>query len=155
MFQLKISTKVWVVVLFVLAFGLLTSFLGISSLANCRDTSAMRLGEQLQTGHELRLEALVQASAAMIGTAISDTPQDKQADEVQRLIEESWFKTTINEEKPKGYFFVYDMNGVCVAHASRPKTRGDNRLDYKDANGKTYIRDMISASKSGGGLGPV
>jgi len=46
------------------------------------------------------------------------------------------------------YVFVYDFNGICLAHGSKPKLVGANRLDVEDVNGKKYIREMIEGAKT-------
>ncbi|QDU71008.1 methyl-accepting chemotaxis protein [Mucisphaera calidilacus] len=151
MFHLRLSTKVWSLVILVAAFGVLTSYLGVSALSECRDESVERLGHQLLEAHELRLETIVNSNAAVIGQAIADVPAAEQPDVIQAYIEKAWFKTTKDETKKQGYFFVYDMNGVGVAHASNSDLRGQDRLERADSNGVQYIREMVEKSKAGGG----
>jgi cytochrome c len=50
------------------------------------------------------------------------------------------------------YLFVYDFNGVNVAHGNNPKMVGKNLLELKDADGKPIIRSFIDvASKKDSG----
>lgn len=50
------------------------------------------------------------------------------------------------------YLFVYDMNGTVLAHGGNPKLIGQNMLDARDADGKTFIRERIDiASREGHG----
>ncbi len=51
-----------------------------------------------------------------------------------------------------GYFFAYDMNGVCVAHPIKPSLIGRNLYSLKDKDGNYIIRDIIKAVKSGNGV---
>jgi cytochrome c len=48
------------------------------------------------------------------------------------------------------YAFIYDFNGVCVAHGARPALIGKNLLDIKDQDGKYLIQSMIEITKDGG-----
>jgi len=48
------------------------------------------------------------------------------------------------------YVFVYDMDGVCVAHGARPALIGKNLYDLKDQDGKYLIRAMIEIAKASG-----
>ena len=48
------------------------------------------------------------------------------------------------------YVFVYDMNGVCVAHGFNNKQIGKNLLDAKDPDGKFYVKERIALAKSAG-----
>ena len=50
-----------------------------------------------------------------------------------------------------GYFFVYDYNGINIAHARKPELEGKNLFDFKDANGKLLIQELIEKAKQGGG----
>jgi signal transduction histidine kinase len=48
------------------------------------------------------------------------------------------------------YVFVYDMNGVAVAHGNNPKMVGKNLLDMKDGEGKSMIKEMVDTAKTKG-----
>jgi len=48
------------------------------------------------------------------------------------------------------YVFVYDMNGVALAHGNNPKMVGKNLLDMKDSDGKFIIRGFIDVAKGKG-----
>ena len=50
-----------------------------------------------------------------------------------------------------GYFFVYDYDGVNVAHPRKPELEGKNLFDLKDERGNFMIQDLISQAKAGGG----
>ena len=50
------------------------------------------------------------------------------------------------------YPFVYDFNGLNVAHGARPALLGKNLISLKDQDGKYLIREMIAiATTSGSG----
>jgi len=57
------------------------------------------------------------------------------------------------ERTKKGlYIFVYDENGVVLAHGVRLELTGRNRWDDKDPDGKYWIRDWTDlVHKSGSG----
>jgi len=48
------------------------------------------------------------------------------------------------------YVFVYDMNGVNLAHGNNPKMVGKNLLELKDQEGKPLIRQMVDVAKTKG-----
>ncbi len=50
-----------------------------------------------------------------------------------------------------GYFFVYDYNGVNIAHPRKPQLEGKNLFDFQDDDGKYLIRELIDKAKQGGG----
>ena len=53
----------------------------------------------------------------------------------------------------KGYFFADDKKtGVCVAHATLgAKVEGQKRIDAKDSQGVSYIREIFKAAENEGG----
>lgn len=53
------------------------------------------------------------------------------------------------------YVFVYDLNGVCVAHGTNPKMVGKNLRDMRDRDGKYIIRAFIDVATSATGSGWV
>jgi cytochrome c len=42
------------------------------------------------------------------------------------------------------YVFVYDDNGICVAHGANKALIGKNLLDFKDVDGKALIREIVA-----------
>lgn len=53
------------------------------------------------------------------------------------------------------YVYVYDMNGVALAHGNNPKMVGKNLLELKDQEGKAMVKAMVATAKSGAGKGWV
>jgi cytochrome c len=48
------------------------------------------------------------------------------------------------------YVFVYDMNGVVLAHGNNPRMVGKNLIDMKDTDGKPIIKGFIDVVQSKG-----
>ncbi|MUM76588.1 sodium:calcium antiporter [Pseudodesulfovibrio sp. F-1] len=51
-----------------------------------------------------------------------------------------------------GYFFVYDSEGICVAHGSTPELIGRALMEYEDENGFPVIRALVELGRGGGGF---
>lgn len=49
------------------------------------------------------------------------------------------------------YLFVVDFNGLTTAHGGNPALIGKNMKDLKDADGKLFIQEMMTAAKKDGG----
>lgn len=47
------------------------------------------------------------------------------------------------------YVFVYDDNGVCVAHGANKALIGKNLLDIRDSDGKALIREIVAVKTTG------
>jgi len=50
-----------------------------------------------------------------------------------------------------GYFFIYDFNGINIAHPRKPQLEGKNLFNFQDKNGKYLIQELIQKAKQGGG----
>ena len=48
------------------------------------------------------------------------------------------------------YPFIYDLNGLNVAHGARPALIGKNLLDLKDQDGTYLIREMVKIANGPG-----
>lgn len=48
------------------------------------------------------------------------------------------------------YIYVYDMNGVAVAHGNNPRLVGKNLIDMKDVDGTLIIKSFIDVANSKG-----
>lgn len=53
------------------------------------------------------------------------------------------------------YVFVYDTNGMVVAHARNPKLVGKNVINLPDVQGKPFRRRIIETAMSDSGCGWV
>ncbi|MGE4193876.1 MAG: cache domain-containing protein [Pseudodesulfovibrio sp.] len=51
----------------------------------------------------------------------------------------------------EGYFFVYDLEGICVAHGVQPELVGRSLINLKDASGFSVIRALVEVGRKGGG----
>lgn len=48
------------------------------------------------------------------------------------------------------YVYVYDLNGISLAHGDNPKMVGKNLLNMKDNEGKPMIQEMVKVAKEKG-----
>lgn len=53
------------------------------------------------------------------------------------------------------YVYVYDLQGITLAHGNNPKMVGKNLLELKDSEGKAVIKSLIETANSGAGKGWV
>ena len=51
-----------------------------------------------------------------------------------------------------GYFYIYDMKGVNIAHATQPEKEGKDLFEYRDSKGNLLIQGLIKAAAEGGGF---
>lgn len=48
------------------------------------------------------------------------------------------------------YVYVVDFNGVVLAHGANKKLIGQHMIDLKDADGKLFVREIISVANTKG-----
>ena len=46
------------------------------------------------------------------------------------------------------YIYVYDMNGVTLAHGNNPKMVGKNLIELKDIDGKAFVKERVEMGKA-------
>jgi len=51
-----------------------------------------------------------------------------------------------------GYFYIYDMKGVNIAHATQADKEGKDLFEYRDSKGNLLIQGLIKAAAEGGGF---
>jgi signal transduction histidine kinase len=73
-------------------------------------------------------------------------------DEARSEIFQNFIGKTRFYSDSSGYFFVYTMNCVCIAHATEKDLINKNLYEYKDIKGKYVIRELSDAAKKGGGF---
>jgi signal transduction histidine kinase len=76
-------------------------------------------------------------------TGLSNIIDNNEYDDMQKnALMQIYVTDILFFEDSTGYFFVYNIDGTCVAHPMQRDIEGVNRIDHKDSNGKEYIREM-------------
>lgn len=47
------------------------------------------------------------------------------------------------------YVVVYDMNAKCLSHGANPKMIGKELMDFRDVDGKEYMKERLELMKKG------
>ncbi|MFV0423227.1 cache domain-containing protein [Oleidesulfovibrio sp.] len=97
-------------------------------------------------GYERTLRYSVQSMAASLSDAMSKA-EERGEDPILVL------RRFINAARydSDGYYFVYDLNGINVAHPVDPDFQGTNRLEHQDKDGVPYISILANLAREGGG----
>ncbi len=91
---------------------------------------------------------MVHSVAAGLGEIIKSISTEKERIELIRM-----FIAPIRFYADKsGYFYVYDLNCVNLAHATQPELQGKNLYDYQDIKGNYVIRKLAKRAQEGGGF---
>ena len=111
--------------------------------------SAFELRAHILEEKEFAIKALVDSSTGVIQEQYDLFKAGKISEaDAQRLAKDNLRKSRYNNGSD--YFFIYDLNGVNLMHASKPEREGKNFIDSKDPNGKDYIRQWIELLKRDG-----
>jgi signal transduction histidine kinase len=86
--------------------------------------------------------------AHAIATSIYRNNQDKSKQEIKLLISDALRDIRFN--KGRGYFFVYQSDGVSVMHPILPHLQNTNLWDFKDVKGSYVIRNLSNIATSSG-----
>ncbi len=86
--------------------------------------------------------ATVKEAEAMVGKAVVALKVNK-----QKTLDE------ITAKDPKWtdrdlYVMVYNMSGTVLAHGANPKMVGKDMIDFKDVDGKLFIKERMELAKS-------
>lgn len=71
--------------------------------------------------------------------------------EIQELIKVAIKDIRFNEER--GYFFIYQLDGVNVLHPTKPQREGKSFFNAQDINGVYIVQESINIAKSPTGEG--
>ncbi|WP_069857144.1 methyl-accepting chemotaxis protein [Desulfoplanes formicivorans] len=103
--------------------------------------AAVRVGEKLE------LKSVVHSTAMVLGTLLRGKSRQEHVQLLKQALDPLRFGPG-NE----GYFYVYDLSGINVAHPMKPDLVGKNLWGFKDKVGTLLIQDSIRVAKQGGGF---
>jgi len=86
--------------------------------------------------------------AHAIANSIFRNNQDKTAQEVKLLISDALRDIRFN--KGRGYFFVYQVDGLSIMHPIMPHIQNTNIWDFQDIKGSYVIRNLSKIATSQG-----
>lgn len=122
----------------IIPFLLLILFPGISLFSE----------EKLFWGEKVAMAEVVQVTANGLSSLIKGfEEEDKKLEIIRDFIEDIRFLSDRS-----GYFYIYNYEGICMAHPIQKDLIGNNLYDYRDSNGKYIIRALINTAKTGGGF---
>jgi methyl-accepting chemotaxis protein len=97
----------------------------------------------------LALHALVDSSLGVVQQQYDLFKEGKLSEaEAQHLAKDNLRKSRYNGGGD--YFFIYDLNGINLMHASKPEREGKNFIESADPTGKHYIREWIDLLRKSG-----
>ncbi|GIW74402.1 MAG: chemotaxis protein [Phycisphaerales bacterium] len=151
--RVSIGAKIWMLLGVVLGMVAVAIIAGGLLAVKLERTAEQALAQAMMDSHKGKLRSLVQSQAASLGAEFARL-EDEQAklDLMRQRFADAWFKITLDEQKPTGYFFAYDLDGTNVAHGAMPDRHGKPHWDKQDPTGKYTYREFAQQAKAGGGF---
>ncbi len=127
-------------------FFIFAAFAGALLISSCKGSSTGPEVSELERNKQIAL-AYVHSYAISIGEAVLDMGSDAvKIAYIRRAIDPISFYPDSS-----GYFYVYDFDGVNIAHASQKDLQDQNLYDFQDSRGNYVIRELSAMAQSGGG----
>lgn len=100
--------------------------------------------------YAVRQDAQLVVRAAAMGLS-GILKQSKNRPEQEKLIRQFVHAARFFPDD-SGYFYVCDMDGICIAHGEQPELEGLDLLDNQDSSGLYITRVMLEKVEEGGGF---
>ncbi|MEZ4651096.1 MAG: methyl-accepting chemotaxis protein [Candidatus Eisenbacteria bacterium] len=151
--RISVSSKVLLLVLVVMGFGLLALPVGWLIVERISHDSVAKLEAVMLDGHRVKLRALSDTQALTIATGLESIDDEEERIEyIRAMCKDAWYQATEDEEKKSGYFFCYTKDGVNVALPPAPEKQGKSLWNVQDQKGTYLIRELSSLAQAGGGF---
>lgn len=146
--NLKIRTKLNLILVIVFAVVLLYGTLAVESMEGIADAATETLEEQTRKDYDQSIKEEVENAISMLdgyyqaykdGTCSLEEAKKQGADMLRKL-----------RYGENGYFWADDTEGNNIVLLGN-ETEGTNRLDTKDANGYAMIKEIIAVGQQEGG----
>lgn len=99
----------------------------------------------IQERYQAEAKHIVETVATTIESTVSGRigPEfgPNQQETVKRIIREAKF------DGGKGYLYLYDIQGQCIAHGDQPEKEGQDLLGLEDSDGVRVIEELLKAAK--------
>ena len=132
-------------------FWRLALIIGISAIAFCGVSigEIMKLRQTILTERQEKLRDMVGSVLKMVGTY----DEEVRSGHLTREQAQDFAKRSLRSMRwgDGDYYGVYQFDGVTIVH-SNSNNEGVNRLDYKDANGRHLVYDIVETAKRGSGF---
>ena len=106
--------------------------------------------QQMEQDAENALSNYLQLAMSSIEHLVNDTSLGSLQERQQRA-KQILRQLRFDDSGDVGYLFVYDTEGVSIAHGVNQSLEGKNLYDFQDPNGTYLIRELIDAAQAGGG----
>ena len=142
-----VMTRIAFLLIFLLLFATAISLVYSRYLVKSHNEALKEAQNFMIQGYERTLRSAGEIMARSLEEAIVEAKEQgvDPEDRMRHIID------TVRYED-HGYYFIYDTDGINIAHPFFPQFRGHRRIDIKDPSGKPYIKLLAEAATRGGGF---
>jgi len=144
--NLKIGTKIWLLVAGIFLFVLIAIFCSQNAISQVRKEAILQIEQGMSSNRKIEIKALVDSAALSMAAGIEGLSDQQQVIEQLRKLNNP-IRFFSNKS---GYFFIYDTKGVCLSLPPKRTLEGKSLIDLKDQNGLYLIKELIKAAQNGG-----
>jgi len=100
---------------------------------------------------EMRVDfrTIVEAVVGVSGQSLANILPDIDAAEQPQMMRDFCQDVRFFADN-SGYLMIYDMDGNCIAHGTRPEIQGLNRMDHQDSKGMFNVQEMVKIAQEKG-----
>ncbi|GAB4184127.1 MAG: hypothetical protein Kow00100_24740 [Geothermobacteraceae bacterium] len=146
--HLKIATKIWLIVASLTLFSMVAVLGGRTAVSRVRTEALNQVDQLMHESYRQELKALVDSAALSYAAALERGASET---EIRAKLQQLNNPVRFFDNK-SGYFFIYDLKGVCQSLPPKRQLEGKSLYDLKDKNGTFLVRELIEKAKSGGGF---
>lgn len=114
------------------------------------EQAVSRFTDELNSGSRTELKNYLALAFSSIEHLVAQSNPANRA-EMQQRAKQILRNLRFSDGDDAGYIFVYDRDGVNIAHGVNPALEGKNLYDFQDPSGVYLIRELIKQAESGGG----
>ncbi|RUO73508.1 methyl-accepting chemotaxis protein [Idiomarina ramblicola] len=150
--QLTIKAKVFSLALIPpVIIAVFLTWYNLSQSTTVGQNAVKEFKTQMQNDSEDKLQNYLKLAFTSIQHLVKDTSLGS-LQERQERAKEILRQLRFDDSGDTGYLFVYNREGVSVAHGVNQSLEGKNLLDFRDPNGVYLIQELIEAAENGGGF---
>jgi two-component system NarL family sensor kinase len=146
------SLKLRILLLTILPLVLMAGVIGVGwwMSAGLAETQSHLFRDRLVEARRAELRRLLDLGRSAIAPILKEAALHPEADPAPAQAEAKRLLTELRFEG-NGYFYLYDVKGVVLAHPIRPELVGKSRLNHRDSRGCYVIRELLGVAAHGGG----
>lgn len=108
--------------------------------------------ESFRTSLIMEKQTKLQAVVDTAYSTLKPVFENAQGVELEKKLAQQVASLRFVEGDPDSYFYIHDLQGVVIAHGSKPQNVGKSEWDLKNSKNQYIVRNIVTSAKSGDGF---